>query len=98
MMHNLFPKLFLTIYEAVQENRIKTALKLQNAFNAFLDKAIPYDLRAVLDFVLTEKGFGKRSYRRPRTLLNQASKDKFNSEIIPLMKKIEELLERDHNV
>lgn len=98
MTYNLFPKLFLTIYEAVRENRINTAMKLQNAFNVFLDKAIPYNLQAVLDFVLTEKGYGKRVYRRPRTLLNQASLYKFNDEVLPLMRKIEELLDRKQNV
>lgn len=98
MTYNLFPKLFLTIYEAMQENRFDTAIELQNAFNVFLDKAIPYNLRAVLDFVLTEKGYGKRLYRHPRTLLSQALQEKFNGEIIPLMRKVEELLERKHNV
>jgi len=80
MTYNLFPKLFLGIYQAVQAGDISKAMDLQNRFIAFLRYAFAYGIRSVLDFLMRRDGFGPFAYRRPREVFDELTAEKFLKE------------------
>ena len=90
MTYNLFPKLFIRIYEAVQSGDIAKAMTLQKHFNDFLNLAVKYPFRALFAFLMKQKGFGPFTYRRPREVLDEASGSKFLKEAENILVAIDE--------
>ncbi len=80
MTYNLFPKLFVDIYQAVQSKDITRAMQLQKYFMNFLDLALKYPFYATFDLLMRRKGFGPFTYRRPREVLYGSTANNFLKE------------------
>ncbi|MFA5866008.1 MAG: dihydrodipicolinate synthase family protein [Phycisphaerae bacterium] len=89
MTYNLFPKLFVAMYEAVLAGDIARAMHMQDCHVIFLHRAIEYGLCPVFDLLMRERGFGPFSYRKPRTVLDEACAKKFHQEVDPLIAAID---------
>ncbi|MCX6992894.1 MAG: dihydrodipicolinate synthase family protein [Kiritimatiellaeota bacterium] len=80
LTYNIFPKLFVKLYEAVQSGDWRRAMELQNSFQPFLGVAINHNVFAVLNLMMKEKGFGPFCTRRPRIELSAAQAKQFHAE------------------
>lgn len=88
MTYNLFPKLFVNLYQAVATGKLVQALKLQKCYLPFLDLALKYGLFPVFDQLMREQGFGPFSYRRPRQILDKKAGGRLMKELKPVMARI----------
>ena len=89
LTYNLFPRFFVSLYNTVRAGDIVRAMDMQDRFAAFLHRAIEFGTRSVLDLLMRERGFGPFTYRRPRTVLDEAASRKFHDEVDPLMAAVE---------
>jgi N-acetylneuraminate lyase len=80
LTYNLFPELFVRLYEAVQCGDWRRAMALQDSFQPFLGVAINHGIFAVLNLLMREKGFGPFCTRRPRVELSAAQAKQFHAE------------------
>lgn len=91
MTYNLFPKFFVTLYETVQKGDIPRAMCMQNCHALFLQLALKYGLRASFDLLMKDRGFGPFTYRKPRTVLDEASAKELYQELDPVISEMEQL-------
>lgn len=61
--YNLFPKLYVAIYKAVQSGNISRAMDLQQRLVAFCDTAWIYGIRETFEFLMAKRGFGPKCFR-----------------------------------
>ena len=90
MTYNLFPRLFVGIYEAVGKGDIERAMDLQNRFLAHMDIVFRYDLRAWFEIAMRERGLAPYCFRRPRHVLGEAASQRLMEELGPKIAAIEE--------
>lgn len=94
MTYNIFPKYFVNLYQAVLDGKIARAIEMQNRFCAFLNCAMGYGIRPVLDLIMRERGFGPFSCRRPRTVLSEAASREYHRKADPLAAAMEAAMGR----
>jgi N-acetylneuraminate lyase len=68
--YNLFPVLYVKIYNAVKAGNIARAMELQNIFLAFVEKWHKNGYRAVFEYLMRRKGYGDHFFRRPRETID----------------------------
>lgn len=88
MTYNLFPKLFVGIYKAVEARNFSRALDLQHAYLPFLDVAVKYGIMPAVDFLMRRQGYDACSFRRPRQLLDEKTGSRLLKELEPVMARI----------
>lgn len=66
MWYNLFPRLFVGVYAAVQAADHAKAIALQDCLLSFLDLAWRYGLEPVFELLMNRRGYGPHCFRRPR--------------------------------
>ncbi len=91
MNYNLFPRLFLGIYNAVGESDIGRAMDLQNRFLAYIDIIWRYGLRPSFEAVMRQRGLAPYCFRRPRQVLDEARSRALMAELGPKIAAIEEV-------
>ena len=89
MTYNIFPRLFVSLFSAVQSSSFSYAMKLQNLFNRFLHIAMKYGIMPVLNLMMAERGFGPFVKRRPRTVLNKKEIVDFHNETRSILQEID---------
>jgi N-acetylneuraminate lyase len=87
--YNLYPKLFLRIYEAVQRGDLARGLELQHLLNEFTHVAWKIHIRPVTEHLMRERGFGPRCFRRPRIEMDRDKLKKIEPELTDVVKRIE---------
>jgi len=85
MTYNLFPKVFVELYQAVCEGDILYAMQLQERYVAFLDLAIRVGLMQVFEYMLKARGFGPRVFRVPKPALDEETLRRFTHEVRPII-------------
>jgi N-acetylneuraminate lyase len=65
--HNVVPKTFVAIWDAVQAGRLSEALKLQKEFLILADAAWRIGARQSIDLMIRSQGCVKHSFRHPFT-------------------------------
>lgn len=74
MLSNLFPKLFVSIYKAVQAGDFVRAMELQQKEISFYNFTYKYSEDDIFEFLMAKRGFGPRCFRnlkramKPETL------------------------------
>jgi N-acetylneuraminate lyase len=68
--YNLFPVLYLKMYNAIKTGNIARAMELQNTFLAFVEIWHKYGYRNIFEFLMRRKGYGDHVYRRPRDTMD----------------------------
>ena len=63
--YNLFPVLYLKMYNAVKAGDITRAMELQNLFLSFVEIWHKYGYRAIFEHLMRCKGYGDHVFRRP---------------------------------
>lgn len=91
MNYNLFPGLFLGIYQAVQKGDIARAMELQNRFLAYADIIWRYNIVASFEVLMQELGHASHCWRRPRPVMDAQTAKRFMKEIRPKLEGIEQL-------
>lgn len=82
MTYNVFPELFVAIYDYVKRGNVDAALMLQDAFIRYLDTAVKYGIRQSVEFGIQERiGFSK-CFRPPYAV------EKLGPEAISELRKI----------
>ncbi len=90
MNYNLFPRLFVAIYQAVNAGDIARAMVLQNHFLPFVDVIFRYGLRPSFETLMREQGLAPYCFRRPRQRFDEATSRKFLEEVHPKVAAIEQ--------
>jgi len=94
MNYNLFPKLFLGIYQAARERDIKRGMDLQNRFLAYADVFWRYGgILANFEVLMREQGLASYCWRRPRPVMDEETTGRFLDEVRPKLAQIEEALQ-----
>lgn len=92
MNYNLFPRLFLGIYQAVKQNNIQRAMDLQNRYLEYANIFWEYGgIRPNFETIMREKGLAPYCFRRPRYTLDQITTQQLMKELEPIIKAIEEV-------
>jgi hypothetical protein len=93
MNYNLFPRLFLGIYEAVNRNELDRALELQNLFLAYADVFFKYGgIRPNFEALMRDRGLAPYVWRRPRPERDEETNRAFLAEVRPRLEDIENAL------
>ncbi len=61
--YNLFPKVYVNIYKAVQAGNIKKAMILQHKLTSFCDWAWKVDIETVFELLMRERGLAEHCFR-----------------------------------
>ena len=72
--YNVFPKLFLGIFEGVRSGDVARAMELQEASLAFSDVAWQGGVFQAFEAVMRERGLAPRCFRRPHQTLDDAAR------------------------
>ncbi len=68
--YNVFGRLFVEIYRAVQQNKIDRAMELQNLLNCFVEPGWKYGMKPYFEYVMRIKGLAPHCFRRPHVAMN----------------------------
>lgn len=90
--YNLFPQLFVEIYNNCRQGNIDRALELQNHFIAFCDLGWKYGIPPIFEHLMRKRGFGPYCFRQPRWELSDEVLKSFEPELDQLVAAIEEAL------
>ena len=90
MNYNLFPKLFLGIYEAVNSGDVARAMELETHFLAYADVIFSYGLRASFETLMRDQDLAPYCFRQPRQRFDEATSRKFLQEVRPKVAAIEQ--------
>ncbi len=93
MNYNLFPKLFLGIYEAVNSGDVARAMELETRFIAYADVLFTYGLRPSFETLMREQGLAPYCFREPRQTFDEATAREFLEAVRPKVAAIEEAVE-----
>ena len=69
--YNLFPKIFLGIYNAVGKGNIKTAMELQDRFLSFVDFCWKYGAIQIFELIMRQKNIAPYCFRRPHSIMDR---------------------------
>jgi len=92
--YNLFPKLFLGIYEAVAERDLAAAMELQDRLQPFMDVMWQYGLPQSFEFLMREWGLATYVWRRPRVSLDKETGRRLLADAQPRIDAIQQGKER----
>lgn len=92
MTYNLFPKLFVGIYQAAMVGDYARALQLQHSYLPFLDVAVKYGIMPAFDFLMRRQGVTGLSFRRPRQQLDAAAGARLEKDLGPILERIDRTL------
>jgi N-acetylneuraminate lyase len=70
---NLFPGLFVRMYQAVSKGDLKTAFSLQDSILPLLAAAKPYGWLNVVEYLMCKRGLASRCFREPHVPLDSAA-------------------------
>ena len=87
--YNLFPELFLSIYESVQRGDVVRAMRLQNRFNEFVECGWQWGVPAVLEYILRLRKQAQWIWRSPRPELSEAAVQWLETNLPQKMENIE---------
>ena len=90
--YNLFPKVFMGIYQAVQRQDIVLAMDLQNRLCSFCDLGWRNGAMGVFELLMQERGY-PQVFRRPRPSLDAQTIKKLRPELQKRIAAIEEVLQ-----
>ena len=65
MNYNLFPRLFMAIYNNVKSGNFGKALELQKRYLAYSNILFKLDIIPLFEYLMRSKGYGPRFFRRP---------------------------------
>lgn len=88
--YNLFPRLFLGIYEAVNGGDIARAMELQNTFLAYANLIWRYGVLPTFEIMMREMWHAPHCWRRPRAVMSSETTARFLAEARPTLNAIEE--------
>ncbi len=93
MNYNLFPRLFLGIYNAVNRKDLERALELQNLFLLYADVFFKYGgIKPNFEALMRDRGQAPYVWRRPRPERNEETSRKFLADVTPRLEDIENAL------
>lgn len=87
--YNLFPRLFLGIYEAMNDGNTARAMDLENKFMAYADLIWRYGVLATFEVIMREMGHAPYCWRRPRAVMDSETTARFLAEARPRLDAIE---------
>ena len=93
MWYNVFPRLFLGIYDAVRAGEVQRAMKLQERFLDLAQLGWDYGMAGVWEMVMRRQGLARRARRRPRPELDDEARRKVEELLPSRIEAIEEVLE-----
>jgi N-acetylneuraminate lyase len=88
--YNLFPKLFLGIYQSVVDGNAGRAMELQDRLQPFMDVLLRYGLYEAFECMIRELGLAPYIWRRPRISLDEQTTRKLMAEAQPLIDGMQE--------
>jgi len=90
MNYNLFPKLFVGIYNAVAQEDIAGAMSLQNKFLSYSKLQWKLGIVETFEYLMKKKGYGPFCFRRPRSVLDAGILETIEEELNARIIQIEE--------
>ena len=90
--YNLFPKLFIGIYQAAAKGDIARAQQLQDVFMAFGEFGWQYGVKQVFTRLYREMGLGEHCFRQPCRALTDSEWQAIRPEVMSRVAAIEALL------
>ena len=96
MWYNVFPRLFLGIYDAVQQGDLQRGMELQECFLDFVQFGWDYGMVAVWELVMRQRGLAEHSRRRPRPELSEQGHRALAEVLPPRIEAIERIMEPCH--
>ncbi|MFH1614548.1 MAG: dihydrodipicolinate synthase family protein [Planctomycetota bacterium] len=87
--YNLFPELFVGIYDAVVEGNIAKAMELQNHLIAYADLLWRIGVVPLFEYLMKIRGFGPYCFRKPRNVIDTDVLKKIKPELNALIDAIE---------
>jgi len=91
--YNYFPKLFRGIYDAVNQNNVPRAIKLQNSFLELMNFVHKQNIGAVIDHIARQRGYGQYVYRRPNHYMDPQELKKIEPELNSLIGAMNKVIE-----
>ena len=79
--YNIFPRLFLNIYDSVRSGQIERAVELQKTLLTFCDLAWAHGPAAVFEFLMQKKGLADQVFRRPSPALDRETQKRIEPEL-----------------
>ena len=93
MWYNMWPDLYVGIYEAVQRREVEKAMELQSLLNAFVEFAWEYGINECFEYTLQRRGVDAHFFRRPRSPWSDELLRKIGPEIDARMQAIDQALQ-----
>ena len=93
--YNLFPGLFVEIYQSFKKGDIDRAMQIQNHLVAFCNLIWKHNIPAIFGRLMEARGFGPQCYRKPRPVIDDAVYSRIEPELNKLIAAIEEAVEGD---
>ena len=91
--YNIFPKLFLGVYGAVQEGDIAKAMKFQSALFGFCDLAFRSGVvYGTLEYVMRQRGYGQ-VFRSPRPSWDSRTVEQLGAKVNKVVAEIEAIVQ-----
>jgi N-acetylneuraminate lyase len=88
--YNLFPKLFLGIYQAATCGDYARALALQDRLHPFMVAMLRYGIYESFEYIMREQGLAPYIWRRPRVNLDRQTGQQLMTEVQPLIDAMEQ--------
>ena len=91
--YNLFPKLFVEIYQSYKKGDIDRAMQLQNHLVAFCHLAWKHGVPAIFERLMKARGFGAHCFRKPRPTIDDEVYNRIEPQLNKLIAAIDETVE-----
>ena len=91
--YNLFPRLYLGIYSAIQQGDVQRAMNSQERFLAFADLLWKVGVKPLFEYLMRQRGLAPYCFRRPRAALDKELLARIEPELNARIAAIEELRE-----
>lgn len=92
--YNLFPDLYVQLYDAVKKKDIASALRLQTLQIQLADIAFRHGLCPVFEMTMQMRGLAEYCFRKPRSILENSLRRKIEPLLTKRLHAIEEELDR----
>ena len=93
LWYNLFPKLFVRIYQSYEKGDIDRAMQLQNHLMVFCDVCWKNGLVPIFVRLMKARGFGPQCFRKPRPTIDDEVYNRIEPELNKLIAAIDEAVE-----
>ena len=91
MNYNLFPKLFLGIYQAILQGDIAGAMSLQGKFIKYSELQWRLGVVETFEYLMQKRGYGPFCFRRPRSVPDTRILEAIEPELNELVARIEKV-------